>query len=305
MEFLKNKTMYTVSQIVFIWAILFSAFNALAQQSGPGIDTLTGRVYSPKKFTDSTFAGTHLVNFHTTQMHKKGMVEMHIQHRFGELKSGQENLWGIDGPANIRIGLDYSLSDNLAVGLGRSSSKKLVDAFVKYRFLRQKNQGTLISMAWISSFNLLTDKDPNKGLSSAKYPYNSSRIVYMGQLLIARKFSQRFSLQVAPTVIHYNLVEKLSDKNDMLMVPVSARFKFTKWLAITCEYGIRTFRYQRDQTAFHNSASLGFDMETGGHVFQIFCTNSFGINEVQALPYSTGNWEKGIVRIGFNVTRVF
>jgi hypothetical protein len=150
-----------------------------------------------------------------------------------------------------------------------------------------------------------TDKDPNKGTVDAKYPYTISRFSYLAQLILASKFSRRFSFQAAPTFIHFNLVEKLSDKNDMFFVPVMARFKFTNWLAITGEYGFKTFKYQRDMSELHESFSLGFDMETGGHVFQIFCTNSYGINEVQALPYTTGNWEKGQVRIGFNVSRVF
>ena len=254
---------------------------------------------------DSSFAGTRLVNFHTIQMHKKGTLKLHIAHRFGELKSGQENLWGIDGPANIRIGFDYSLLDDLTLGIGRSANKRIVDGFVKYRFMKQRKQGSPVSLAFVGSMNVQTDKDPNKGTVDAKYPYTINSFSYMSQLIVSRKFSKRFSFQTSPTFIHFNLVEKLSDKNDMFFVPVAARFKFTSWLAITGEYGFKTFKYQRDMSELHDSFSLGFDMETGGHVFQIFCTNSYGINEVQALPYTTGNWEKGQVRIGFNVSRTF
>ena len=304
MESLKNDYDIFMKQFILFASLLF-VFGQTKAQTTLGTDTSTGRVHSQRQYSDSSFAGTRLVNFHTIQMHKKGTLKLHIAHRFGELKSGQENLWGIDGPANIRIGFDYSLMDDLTLGIGRSANKKIVDGFAKYRFLRQSAQGSPLSMAFVGSMNIQTDKDPNKGTADAKYPYTVSRFSYMAQLILARKFSKRFSFQAAPTFIHYNLVEKLSDKNDMFFVPVMARFKFTKWLAITGEYGFKTFKYQRDMSELHDSFSLGFDMETGGHVFQIFCTNSYEINEVQALPYTTGNWGKGQVRIGFNVSRTF
>jgi Membrane bound beta barrel domain (DUF5777) len=304
MESRKNDTELFMKQIILLPALLL-VLGISHAQTILGTDTSTGRVYSKRRYADSSFAGTRLVNFHTIQMNKKGTVKLHIAHRFGELKSGQENLWGIDGPANIRIGFDYSLLDNLTLGIGRSANKKIVDGFAKYRFVRQAMHGSPVSMAFVGSMNVQTDKDPNKGTADAKYPYTSSRFSYLAQLILARKFTKRFSFQAAPTFIHYNLVEKLSDKNDMFFVPVAARFNLTHWLSITGEYGIKTFKYQRDMSGLHDSFSLGFDMGTGGHVFQIFCTNSYGINEVQALPYTTGNWQKGQVRIGFNVSRVF
>ena len=304
MESRKNDTDEYMKQIILLPALLLVLGQTKAQTT-LGTDTSTGRVYSIQLNNDSSFAGTRLVNFHTIQMHKKGTLKLHIAHRFGELKSGQENLWGIDGPANIRIGFDYSLLDDLTLGIGRSANKRIVDGFVKYRFMKQRKQGSPVSLAFVGSMNVQTDKDPNKGTVDAKYPYTINRFSYMSQLIVSRKFSKRFSFQTSPTFMHFNLVEKLSDKNDMFFVPVAARFKFTSWLSITGEYGFKTFKYQRDMSELHDSFSLGFDMETGGHVFQIFCTNSYGINEVQALPYTTGNWEKGQVRIGFNVSRVF
>ena len=304
MESRKNDTDENMKQFFLLPALLLVLGQTKAQTT-LGTDTSTGRVYSIQLNNDSSFAGTRLVNFHTIQMHKKGTLKLHIAHRFGELKSGQENLWGIDGPANIRIGFDYSLLDDLTLGIGRSANKRIVDGFVKYRFMKQRKQGSPVSLAFVGSMNVQTDKDPNKGTVDAKYPYTINSFSYMSQLIVSRKFSKRFSFQTSPTFIHFNLVEKLSDKNDMFFVPVAARFKFTSWLAITGEYGFKTFKYQRDMSELHDSFSLGFDMETGGHVFQIFCTNSYGINEVQALPYTTGNWEKGQVRIGFNVSRTF
>jgi len=304
MESRKNDTDENMKQFFLLPALLLVLGQTKAQTT-LGTDTSTGRVYSIQLNNDSSFAGTRLVNFHTIQMHKKGTLKLHIAHRFGELKSGQENLWGIDGPANIRIGFDYSLLDDLTLGIGRSANKRIVDGFVKYRFMKQRKQGSPVSLAFVGSMNVQTDKDPNKGTVDAKYPYTINSFSYMSQLIVSRKFSKRFSFQTSPTFIHFNLVEKLSDKNDMFFVPVAARLKFTSWLAITGEYGFKTFKYQRDMSELHDSFSLGFDMETGGHVFQIFCTNSYGINEVQALPYTTGNWEKGQVRIGFNVSRVF
>lgn len=301
--------MKSMKQLVFVLSILF--FFVGPKDCGAQQDSLAALRDSslqkapPKDYVLSTFGGTRLVNTHTTEIHKRGKLDLRISHRFGELKDGYENLWGIDGPANIRIGLDFSLLDNVAIGIGRSSNKKLTDAFLKIRMFRQTYQGFPVTIAWISSVSRTNVKDPNKGKLNAIYLYPSSRLAYMHQVLVSRKFTAQFSLQVAPTLIHYNLVEKLTDKNDMFVVPVIARYKFNRWLSATTEYGIRTFRYVRDKTLYTNSFSLGMDMETGGHVFQIFVGNSFGINEVQALPYTTGEISKGEVRIGFNVSRVF
>lgn len=264
-------------------------------------------VTTKREFVSGTFNGTRAINFHTIEMLKKGSLDFRISHRFGLLKTGKDFLWGIDGPANIRIGMDYTLTDRLVVGLGRTSNKKMADGLLKFRFLRQGlGEGSPVSVVGISSMNITTEKDPNANFNGfSKYEYFSSRIAYMNQLIVARKFSSRFSFQIMPTLIHYNLVEKLSDKNDIFSVPVSAHFKITKRIALTGEYALPTFPHIRDRSLYHNSASIGFDLETGGHVFQVFITNSPGINEVQVIPYTTSNWSKGEARLGFNISRVF
>jgi hypothetical protein len=268
-------------------------------------DTLIIDTIYPKNFVQ-TFIGTRLINFHTVEMHPRGTLDFRISHRFGDISMGSKNLWGLDGPANIRLGLDYSLMDYLIVGIGRTANRKLVDGFIKVRILGQEEEKGFLSLVWVSSVNVFTEKDPGKAAGgAAKYLYSTNRLAYMHQLLVARKFSEQFSLQVAPTFIHYNLVEKLSDKNDMFMIPISARFKISKKVAITSEYGLRTFKYVRDKNLYYNSASLGFDLGTGGHVFQVFVSNSFGINEIRTLPYTTSSWKKGQLSIGFNINRLF
>lgn len=308
MAYLKTKM---VRRFKYLTACLlpFLVLEFVSAQSNPMslLDSLSNDEHPAKDYVRATFKGTRLINFHTIETLRKGAIDFRISHRFGDLSGGADNFWGLDGPATIRLGLDYSLLDNLVVGIGRSSSHKLVDGFVKYKFVKQAtNGGSWVSLVWISSLNITTEKDGSAAVNGFnKYEFLSSRLSFMHQLIVARKFSEKLSVQILPTLIHINQVEKLSDKNDIFAIPLSGRFKLTKRLAVTGEYGIRILPYVRDKSQYHNSGSIGLDLETGGHVFQLFFTNSYGINEVQSIPFTTSNWSKGQIRLGFNISRVF
>lgn len=258
------------------------------------------------EYVTSTFKGTRLINLHTVETLSKGSLDFRISHRFGDVSSGGKNLWGLDGPATLRLGLDYSVTDRLVIGVGRTSYKKYFDGFVKYKFVRQQNDGPWVSVVGVSSVNVTTDDDPNKSITGVdRYQYFSSRVAYMGQVLIARKFSPKFSLQLTPTIIHYNMVTKANDKNNIYAIGISGRYKFTRSLAVTGEYIARTLKYTPDNSQYKDVASIGLDIETGGHVFQLFFTNASAINEVQFIPYTQGSWSKKEFRFGFNISRVF
>ena len=258
-------------------------------------------------FKYATFKGTRLVNLHTVETRGRGTLEFRIAHRFGDFSSGANNLWGLDGPATIQFHLDYAITDRFMVGVGRASYNKMFDAFAKYKWLRQTTDNSMpLTLTFLGSTNVTSNIDPNKALNGAdRYQYFSNRVAYLAQVMIARKFNSNLSLQISPLYIHYNLVNNLTDQNDIFAVGLSSRFKITSSLALTGEYIYRVNKYSRDFDLYHNALSLGFDLETGGHVFQVFLTNSIGINEVSAVPYTESSWSKGQVRLGFNISRVF
>jgi hypothetical protein len=293
------------SRILVLLIIGLCAQTLIAQDDLLG--QLSAEVKNQKQLTSATFKATRVINSHTVETLSKKCMDMRISHRFGDFSSGAYNFYGFDGPANIRIGFDYGITNKLTVGIGRSSFHKLFDGFVKYKILSQTVDNRMpVTMTGLVSMNITGEKDLNKAVTGVdQYEFFSSRISYMYQLMIARKFSKKLSIQISPTLIHYNLVINSSDKNDIFALGTAGRFKISKGLALSAEYIIRVNNYTANMSAYHNSLGFGLDVETGGHVFQLFVNNSFGINEVQAIPYTNSNWKNGEVRLGFNVSRVF
>ncbi len=263
---------------------------------------------TPKKqYVYSSFKGTRLIGLHTVETLGKGSLDFRISHRFGDFSSGAYNFFGLDGPANIRLGFDYSVTDNFTVGIGRSSLDKMFDSFLKYRLLRQTTDNSMpITLTLLASGNVIGLKNGSQALDGiTQFDYFSDRLVYMFQAMVARKFTERLTVQLSPIFIHYNLVLNTTDKNDMYAFAFSGRYKFSKRIALTAEYIPRVGKYSLGQSLYHNSASVGIDIETGGHVFQLFVANSQAINEVQFIPYTNSSWGNGQVRFGFNISRVF
>jgi Membrane bound beta barrel domain (DUF5777) len=257
-----------------------------------------------KDFVIATFKSTRLINQHTVESLGKRTLDFRISHRFGPVNSGSYNAWGIDGPANIRLGLEYSPEGRFMFGIGRSSYEKTVDGFLKYRLLRQTTGGEMpVSVTLFAGmyYNGLKDQTVN---GYDKFEYSSSRLSYCYEIMIARKFSKKFSFQIAPWMVHYNLVENIDDKNDAYGVSAMFRFKFSNRSAITAEYGYRINDYS-PSSEYYDSFSIGYELETGGHVFQIHFTNSFGIVENQFFPHTDSQWNDAGIRLGFNISRVF
>lgn len=266
---------------------------------------LIGEPEAEKDFVSATFKGTRLINFHTLEVAGKRTLDFRIAHRFGDFNSGWYDFYGLDGGASIRLGLEYSYDGRLMFGIGRTSLEKTFDGFVKYRLVRQGlDSGPKISVTLFSGMYYTNRKDPNAATNGFdKYEYWSNRLSFTHQVIIGRKFSERFSLQIAPTLVHVNLAERISDLNDAIVVAGAARYKFTKRMAVTAEYGWRATKYSR--STYYDSFGLGLDIETGGHVFQIHITNSIGLTENQFLTRTTTRWASGGIRLGFNISRVF
>jgi len=251
-------------------------------------------------YTTATFKTTRIINMHSVENAAAGVMDFRISHRFGFINTGAYDLFGLD-QALMRIGLEYGITDRLMVGMGRSNVNKAYDSFLKYKILRQGSgkHNIPLSISYFASAVCNTVKwaDPNRD------NYFSSRMQYTHQLLIARKFNNDLSLQLTPTLVHKNLVPTLQDKNDILALGFGGRYKLTQRFSVNGEY-IYVLPNQITST-FYNSLSLGVDIETGGHVFQLHLTNSTSMLEPGFITESVGQWKNGGIHFGFNVSRVF
>ncbi|MBP6688149.1 MAG: hypothetical protein KA160_09855, partial [Lacibacter sp.] len=185
------------------------------------------------QYTTNTFQSTRIINSHTIEITPKGYMDFRIAHRFGTLNGGFYELFGLDN-ASMRMSFDFGITPDLMFGVGRSTYQKQYDAFGKYRFLRQsKGQRNIpVSAAIVSSVMVTTMKwqDP------ARENLFSSRLQYAHQLIIARKFSESTAIQLMPTMVHYNLVPKATDPNDILALGIGGRQRITKMVSVNAEY---------------------------------------------------------------------
>lgn len=259
-------------------------------------------------YTTAAFKTTRLVNGHTIENVAPGVLDLKISHRFGFVNQGAYQLFGLD-QATMRIGLDYGLSDRLMIGGGRSTYEKQYDAFYKYKILRQTEKGSAhycpVTLSAISTINVKT----LKWVDATRKNYFSSRLAFSHQLLLGRKFNDNVSLQLMPSFVHYNLVPNTTDPNDIFAMGIGGRIKLSKRVSFNGEYYyILPISLTEGETRLpgtHNSLALGFDIETGGHVFQLHFTNSTGMTEKSFIGETVGDFFKGDIHFGFNIARVF
>jgi hypothetical protein len=245
-----------------------------------------------------TFKATQIINTPTVESPGKRGLQFLIMHRFGRLNEGSYALFGLDN-ASIRFGLDYGLTDRLSIGVGRSSLDKTYDGSVKWKALQQTKGHMPVTASLYGLMTHTTLRYPDKPFINSKY-----RTAYVGQLLLARKFSSRLSLQLSPAWIHFNLVPTRQDQNDLFALGVGGRLKLTKRTSFNAEYNYLPTD-QVSSTNVHHSLSIGFDIETGGHVFQLVFTNSEGMTAPYYLAKTPGSWGDGDIFFGFNISRAF
>jgi hypothetical protein len=253
------------------------------------------------EYTSATFKTTRIALGHSIENPANGDLLFLISHHFGKISSGAYEFFGLD-QATIRLGFEYGINDRLAIGIGRSSYNKTFDGFIKYKLLRQskgvKNMPVTMNLLAGMSVNSLKWNEPDKE------DYFRNRITYLYQLLIARKMTSNLSLQIMPSLVHKNLVATKDDKNDIIIIGAGGRYKFTKRSSINVEYHY-VLPDQINSYDYTNSLTIGFDIETGGHVFQLFFTNSVPINVSDFLTQTTDSWSDGDNYFGFNISRVF
>jgi hypothetical protein len=294
---LKNDKMYK-RKILFGLMLLFVAIPAVSQD-----DLMKMLDEDDKKkidYTTATFKTTRLINGHSIENVDRGVLDVKISHRFGFLNTGGYELFGLDN-ATMRMGLDYGVSNRFMIGIGRSTFLKEYDAYAKFKLLQQSTgvKNIPISLSAFSSTILQSLKFYNP----TRKNFFSSRLYYAHQLIIARKFSESFSLQLMPSIVHYNLVKGINDPNDLFSLGAGGRLKLSKRVSINAEYYYQLPKYRLAGT--QNSLAIGFDIETGGHVFQLHFTNSTGMNEKAFITQTTGDFFKGDIHFGFNISRVF
>jgi hypothetical protein len=259
---------------------------------------------TPKEinYTTATFKSTRIMNGHSVERMPPGQLDFRISHRFGTLNSGAYNFFGLD-QSNIHLSLEYGILKWLMVGVGRGSYEKTFDGFAKFTILRQSTGSKVmpVSLSVVTSAALKSIKFTDQTRTN----YFSSRMAYVGQVLVARKINQAISVQLTPSYIHRNLVATELDPNDIIAMGAGARLKLSKRISLNGEYyyiaNPKTYLSEK----IYNPLSLGFDIETGGHVFQLFFTNSLGMIEKAFIGETTTQWKNGGIHFGFNISRVF
>lgn len=282
------------------YLVLFLSFLILSAK-GQDITSLVQDEKPTIDYTTATFKITKIVIGQSIENPAKGNLLFMITHHFGAINSGYENLFGLK-QAYIRLGLEYGITDWLGMGVGLNTYKNTWDGFVKVKILRQSTGAR--KMPLTIDFFANTAIYTTKWSDPERQNYFSSRMSYCFELLIARKFGQRLSLQLAPGMVHKNLVPTYEDHNDIFTLGAGGRFKISKRVSINAEY-YYLFRNQVVSTTANNSFSFGVDIETGGHVFQVFMTNSEGEFEEAFLTETQGNWKNGFIYLGFNISRMF
>jgi len=254
--------------------------------------------FSTRDIVTGTFKATRIVNGQSIENVGAGVLDFRILHRFGTINQGGYNFYGLD-QATMRLGLDYGISSRLMVGIGRSTYEKQYDGFLKYRIIRQqsgeKNIPLSVSYAGTAIYKSLKDA------VTTYQPYVSDKFSFAHQVLVASKLNDYLSIQFTPTLIHYNMVEHKTIPNDFYSLGTGFRLRISPRVNITTEYYHRFDKL----TGYYDPLTIGVDIETGGHVFQLHVTNSTGMTERTFINETNGSWSKGDLRFGFNISRVF
>ncbi len=248
----------------------------------------------------STFNGTRLLNGHSIETRKKGILEFLISHRFGRVNSGFDQLFGLDD-SNIRFAFEYAFTDDLTLALGRSSFEKTFDVYAKYRLLHQKTGENPFPFG-ITLFGSAVAKTIKDYLPENK-PTFSEQLTYTGQVLVARKFNPNFSMQFTPTFMHFNTAPESNDPHDMFALGLGTRIKISKRVSLNAEYFYNLTPFE--SLDVKNSLAFGVDIETGGHIFQLIFTNAVSMIEKGFIAETNGGFFKGDIHFGFNISRAF
>lgn len=304
---MKHKTHVTNLFVFFFSAINFIAFGQDSTQTIIESTELAEETYSEPI---RTFESTRIINGHSVENLRKGVLEFRIEHRFGDMagsNGGAQNWFGFDNASDIRMAFEYGVTDKFMVGLGRSKGngnpyRSLLDAFGKYRILHQSST-TPLSLSANGTVTYTYQKASDDISSVNYYPKQVHRLAYAAQLNVARKFGESFSLALMPTIVHRNYVA-FDDQNTVFSMGGAMRWSITSKVGILAEY-YHCFNQANLRTAYENSLGFAVEWITFGHNFTVYLTNSSGFTETQFITNTTEKWSKGQFRLGFCVGRKF
>ncbi|MEP7232509.1 MAG: DUF5777 family beta-barrel protein [Ginsengibacter sp.] len=294
--------------------------NIYAQDSAAVEEPVAKAKAKPVK---NTFKSIWIIDNQTVMVPYKGSFEMDIMHRFGTVKNGYQDFWGFFAPSNIRLGVTYAPVNNLNLGIGITKNKMLWDGSAKYAIIKQTKGVYPVSVTYYGNMAYDTRKDADKSL----FKYQSQRMSFFNQLIIARKVTEKLSIQVAPSVSHQNSVDGYYTKNDStgkdvfkkmefdhFAVAVSARYKLTEVTSLMMNYDQPLTKHATNNP--HPNVAFGVEFNTSGHAFQLFVGNFYLLNPQQNNLFNTNNpfgykddagkkVEGGQFLIGFNITRLW
>ena len=282
-----------IKKITFLFCV-FPFFMAAQEDLLKEIDTLS----DANESVVVAFKSLKIVNLESTKLAAKGDLYLVIAHRFGYIDKGFEDFFGLD-EANTRIQFVYGLTNGITIHASRSGFQKTYEVAAKYRLAGQNKQGFPFD---IVGFNSLAINSELEKTTLPKLEF-TDRLAYVNQILISRKFNENLSLEIAPTHFHQNYVAKNSQENSQFALGLGGRYKFSKRWSFNMDYAAHLNR--ASNSGFKNPLSIGFDLETGGHVFQMHFTNSQAMHESGYLGNTTGSWNEGQIAFGFNLIRVF
>ncbi len=265
-----------------------------------------------QEYVHQTFKDTRVINSHSVETLQKRKLDVRISHRFGDLagdNGGWTTFYGLENAVDVLIGLDYGVTDNLMIGLYRTKGagplKQLLNSTLKYRVIRQgKESGAPLTLTLVNTTSASTAKKIDDPDVLSSFPKTAHRFSYSFQAIIARQFSERFSLQVTPGYVHRNLVANIDD-NGLFSLGVAARIQLSKVFGIIADATFPFSDIRDSDNGYYPPIGIGLEIDTGGHVFQLNLTNATGLMDTDFIPNTRSKWGDGEFRLGFTISRMF
>ena len=313
--------MVSTKKILFLFAA--TCLSRMAFSQDDLLSLLDEKPEAPKKVY-ATFKTVRIGNAQTIETVKKKHLDFRISHRFGNIYDATiknsinktfQDFIGFDNVSDVRMSFDYGITDNLTVGIGRSKINKLVDGSLKWKILQQTSDFSMpISLAFFSSVGY-SHRSLNSIYGDVVRNFKSNeahRFNYFTQLIIASKVTSWLSMELLPSYMHRNYIMESVNSNNKAMdvkgffsMGIGGRIKFTKRVSFIGDYFYNFAKFYQNKKKKKNPLALGFELETGGHVFSLFFTNASGLIENNFITQTADSWTKGQIKFGFCISRTF
>jgi hypothetical protein len=292
--------MKTALPLLFSFLLFCSSASA---QEGSILDELESMTEPEKQDVLAAFKSTRVILAPSIERVQEKQLHFRVSHLFSPVSLGYGELFGLDQLVNMNLSLEYGINNRVQVGLARSNkADKTLMPTIKVSLLRQST-GKNAFPFYVSYFGNI-DWKTNTYSSSAQNDYFVGRLDYVNMLLLARKFNQRLSVQLSPAWLHRNLTSNPSEPNDLYALGLSGRYMFNDHMSFNWEY-FYTLPTSEAVQAKNNPLSLGVDIETGGHVFQLYLSNASALHPGRFLMNQNGEFFDGTIQFGFSIMREF